>query len=378
MNDNVSSWSATATFELNGPPTAPTNLLTESETNPNNITDFTPEFSAIYNDPDTTDTSSYYEIEVNTSSDFTGTVMWDSGQTSMTATPTGSRSPDISYAGTTLSANTTYYWRIKFWDSVNQVSPWSTIANFKINRTPPAPTNLLTEGETNPTAIKDTTPEFSAIYNDSDTTDTSSYYEIEVNTQSDFLGTVMWDSTKTSMTTTNEGNRSPDISYAGDALSTETTYYWRIKFWDSADNEGTWSDTANFQIDIVPTATDLLIIGETNPTQIPYDIYFSAIYTDPNPDDSSAYQIQVNTNNTFDGTIMWDSTKTSATISSGNRSSNIYYEGTDLEYNGTTYYVRMKFWDTDDNASDWVTGQFTDTLKSFQFNGLQMNGLQLN
>jgi hypothetical protein len=376
--DAESPWSSTANFKINRSPTQPTSLLTEGQTNPNNITDFTPELSAIYNDPDTTDTSSYYEIEVNTSSDFTGTVMWDSGQTSMTATSAGSRSPDISYAGTTLSANTTYYWRIKFWDSVNQVSPWSTIANFKINRTPTAPTNLLTEGEINPTAIKGTTPEFSAIYNDPDTTDTSSYYEIEVNTASDFTGTVMWDSGKTSMTTTNEGNRSPDISYAGDALSTETTYYWRIKFWDSVDNEGTWSDTANFKIDIVPTATDLLIIGETNPTQIPYDIYFSAIYTDPNLDDSSAYQIQVNTNNTFDGTIMWDSTKTSATISSGNRSSNIYYEGTDLEYNGTTYYVRMKFWDIDDNASNWVTGQFTDTLKSFQFNGLQMNGIQLN
>jgi hypothetical protein len=75
---------------------------------------------------------------------------------------------------------------------------------------------------------------------------------------------------------------------------------------------------------------------------------------------------------------MWDSTKTSTTISSGNRSSDITYDGTDLDYDGTTYYVRMKFWDTDDNESDWVTGQFTDTLKSFQFEGLQMNGIQLN
>jgi hypothetical protein len=180
------------------------------------------------------------------------------------------------------------------------------------------------------------------------------------------------------MTTTNQGQRSPDISYAGSTLSTEITYYWRIKFWDSNNNESPWSSTANFKIDIVPTATDLLIIGETNPTQIFYDIYFSAIYTDPNLDDSSAYQIQVNTSNIFDGTIMWDSTKTPTTISSGNRSSDIYYEGTDLEYNGTTYYVRMKFWDTDDNVSNWVTGQFTDTLKSFRFNDLQMNGIRLD
>jgi hypothetical protein len=378
MNDNVSSWSDTATFKLNAPPTAPTNLLTESATNPNNITDFTPELSAIYDDPDTTDTSSYYEVEVNTTSDFTGTVMWDSGKTSMTTTNEGDRSPDITYDGDALSANTTYYWRIKFWDSVDNEGSWSSAANFKINRAPTSPTDLLTEGETNPTTIKDTTPEFSAIFDDPDTTDTSSYYEIEVNTSSDFTGTVMWDSDKTSMTTTNEGNRSPDISYAGDTLSTETTYYWRIKFWDSVDNEGTWSSESTFVLDYSPAASSLLIIDETNPTQVIYDPYFSAIYTDPNSDDSSAYQIEVNTASNFAGTTMWDSTKTSTTISSGNRSSDITYDGADLGYDGTTYYVRMKFWDTDDNASDWVTGQFTDTLKSFQFNGLQINGIQLN
>jgi hypothetical protein len=378
MNDNVSSWSETATFKLNAPPSTPTDLLTEGQTNPNNITDFTPELSAIYDDPDTTDTSSYYEIEVNTASDFTGTVMWDSGKTAMTETTAGQRSPVLTYSGSTLDSNVIYYWRIRFWDMVDSVSPWSDTATFKINRAPTSPTDLLTEGQTNPTTIKDTTPEFSAIFDDPDTTDTSSYYEIEVNTASDFTGTVMWDSGKTSMTTTNEGSRSPDISYAGDTLSSETTYYWRIKFWDSVDNEGTWSDTATFKIDVNPTATDLLIIDETNPTQVIYDPYFSAIYTDPNSDDSSAYQIEVNTASNFAGTTMWDSTKTSTTISSGNRSSDITYDGTDLDYDGTTYYVRMKFWDTDDNESDWVTGQFTDTLKSFQFEGLQMNGIQLN
>ena len=453
--------SVTANFAIsNQPPTAATGLLTESQTNPTNITNITPEFSAIYNDPDTSDqssyyeievntasdftgtvmwdsgktamtttnqgtrspnityngttltydgntyywrirfwdshdvvatswssiatftmaipTSSYYEIEVNTSSDFTGTVMWDSGKTAMTTTTSGQRSPTLTYAGSTLIQGTTYYWRIRFWDMNDNVSIWSDTATFQLDQTPTQPTSLQTESLTNPTKVTDTTPEFSAIYNDPDNTDQANYYQIEVNTSSDFTGTVMWDSGKTTMTTTNQGSRSPEISYNGTTLSTGEKYYWRIKFWDIAGLEGSWSAISNFQMSGPPIASSLLILDQTNPMQVVYDIYFSAISTDPNGDNSSAYQIQVNTTNTFDGTMMWDSTKTSTTITSGNRSSDIYYNGTPLLYDGTTYYVRMKFWDTDDNEGDWITAQFTDTLKSFLLNGLQMNGIQLN
>jgi hypothetical protein len=119
-------------------------------------------------------------------------------------------------------------------------------------------------------------------------------------------------------------------------------------------------------------------MGAQDPNTAYFDIYFSSIYTDPNSDNSSAYQIQVNTTSNFLGTVMWDSTKTATTITSGNRSSDIPYNGTTLNYDGTTYYVRMKFWDTDDNASDWVTGQFTDTLKRFQLDGLRMDGIRLD
>jgi hypothetical protein len=243
---------------------------------------------------------------------------------------------------------------------------------------PTAPTDLLTEGQTNPTNITDHTPEFSAIYNDLDIDDTSSYYEIEVNTASDFTGTVMWDSGKSSMTTTNQGQRSPDISYAGSTLSTEITYYWRIKFWDSSDNESPWSSTANFKIAGIPTAATLHTCGLVNPTYIDSSVTFSAIYTDPNSDNSSNYEIEVNTQADFLGTIMWDTGKTLTTITSGSRSPEFEYSGTTLSHDSTTYYVRMRFWDTDDNVSNWATGQFIDIIKSFQINGLQINGIQLN
>ena len=113
----------------NTAPTAPTSLLSEGATNPTNVTDLTPEFSAIYNDPDTGDIANKYRVEVNTASDFTGTVMWDSGAagTAMTNCTQGNRCQDISYAGTALTLNgATYYWRIRFWDNAGAEGAVST------------------------------------------------------------------------------------------------------------------------------------------------------------------------------------------------------------------------------------------------------------
>jgi hypothetical protein len=168
----------------------------------------------------------------------------------MTTTNQGARSPDITYDGSalTLNSGTTYYWRIKFWDAADAESTWSSTGTFQMNSTPTAPTGLLTEGETNPELIVTETPKFSAIFNDPDTNDTSSYYQIQVNTNNTFSGIEMWDSTKSAMTTTNEGTRSPDITYAGLSLTMGfETYYWRIKFWDEADASGPWSETAYFK-----------------------------------------------------------------------------------------------------------------------------------
>jgi len=258
-------WSETQgtpySFTTSNAPTAPTIPYTEGETNPIDVIDRTPEFSAIHNDPET-DPAIYYEIEVNTASNFSGTVMWDSGQVSMSSLPDNSRCPDVSYAGSTLILDgTIYYWRIRFTDDKEAVGAWSDTQNFtmNLNAAPSAPTIPYTEGQTNPSGLLETTPEFSAIHNDSDG-DAATYYEIEVNTTSDFSGTVMWDSNKTSMTSTPDGNRCPDASYAGTAIPIDglgTIYYWRIRFTDYKDDTGAWSDTQNFTMNIKPNTPDL-------------------------------------------------------------------------------------------------------------------------
>jgi hypothetical protein len=137
------------------PPTAPTSLLCEGQTNPTGITDTTPECSAVFRDPDVNDYATSYQIQVNTASDFTGTSMWDSGKVASSNTPIGSRHPDISYAGSALSLDgSTYYWRIRFYDREDTTGAWSSVASFTMNVPPTAPTSLLTNGLTNPGSVE--------------------------------------------------------------------------------------------------------------------------------------------------------------------------------------------------------------------------------
>lgn len=122
-------------------PDAPDELLIEGQVTPTEVRDLTPEFSAIFSDPDTEDVGVYYQIQVNTKSDFTGTLMWDSEKQDISAITNGSRSSDISYAGTPLSHDgSTYYWRIRFWDSSEGVSAWSLTASFTMDNPPISPT----------------------------------------------------------------------------------------------------------------------------------------------------------------------------------------------------------------------------------------------
>jgi len=128
-NDLESIWSTTSNFVTAGPPENPSALLTEGRVNPTTIVAGFPGFSALYIDPNG-DSATYYEIEINSSPTFTGTVMWDTGKTATSIT-SNTRSPDYTYDGVPLTnTNNIYYWRIRFWDSDDTVSDWSSTAQF--------------------------------------------------------------------------------------------------------------------------------------------------------------------------------------------------------------------------------------------------------
>ncbi|KPJ58335.1 MAG: hypothetical protein AMJ46_14330 [Latescibacteria bacterium DG_63] len=166
-----------------------------------------------------------------------------------------------------------YFWRVMTTDDESAASGWTqattgssvafTVDTPGANAAPTAPTTPYSNnataqsGQTNPTGLTDPTPAFSAIYNDPDSGDIANKYRVEVNDAIDFGGTVMWDSgaSGTAMADTTAGNRCPDIIYAGTALASSTTYYWRVRFWDDDGTEGTVSATQQFTIGSLSTAT---------------------------------------------------------------------------------------------------------------------------
>jgi hypothetical protein len=495
----TNTWSSTQTpysFTTTTAPTAPTTPYTEGATNPTGVGDLTPEFSAVHNDADG-DSASYYQIEVNTASNFAGTSMWDSTKTSMTTTANGVRSPDISYAGTSLALDGSgYYWRIKFWDTLGAEGVVSATQNFGMNvkpttpslelptntdtnqsllpvlkttttdadsdylrykielcedvgmsvscqtfdqtssqtgwsgqdaqtstayvsgtqatytlqsalaandtfywrsyaidpagtntwsstqtpysfsttSAPTAPTTPYTEGTTNPTGVIDLTPEFSAVHNDGDG-DSANYYQIIVNTQVGFDGTEMWDSGKTSMTTTANGVRSPDISYAGTSLALDdTTYYWHVKFWNTLGAEGTYSATANFGMNILPNTPSLDLPTDTATNQSVLPI-LKTTGTDTDSD-YLRYKIQICTDlamttgcNTYDQTSSqtgWtgQNTQTSTAYTSGAQAT---YTLQSALNTSSTYYWRSYAIDPG-GANTWSATQtpysFTTSIRT--------------
>lgn len=219
------------------------------------LTSETPHFSAIYHDPDAGDIANKYQIQVDDNNDFSSP-FWDtgSGGTAITNLVEGSRSIDIVYAGSALSHNTEYFYRLKFWDDDNSEGVWSTEnVSFKINLTPLAADGLLTEANVNPINLTDTTPEFSAVFHD-DTGAKALKYQIQVNSESTFSGAVLWDSGSNGTALSGTGctveTRCGQISYAGSPLSGGVTYYWRIKFWDNDGQQSPWStETASFSLE---------------------------------------------------------------------------------------------------------------------------------
>ncbi len=284
----ISSWdeaisatmsAVTLDYTLNTAPNTPSlDLPTDTATNQS----LTPALKTTTTDPD----SDYmnYKIEIcedsgmsvncNTYNQVSSQTGW-SGQDADSNNAYASGTQATYTLQSALAVNDTFYWRSYAIDydgsntwSSTQGAPYS----FSTTTAPTAPTTPYAEGTTNPTGIIDLTPELSAIHNDGDG-DSADYYQILVNTQVGFDGTEMWDSTKQSMTTTANGIRSPDISYAGSALSYGgVTYYWKIKFWDVLGAEGVYSATQNLTTNAAPNTPSLDSPTNTASNQIWYTL----------------------------------------------------------------------------------------------------------
>ncbi len=135
---------------------------------------------------------------------------------------------------------------------------------------PSPPTGLWVEGQANPT-ITTLTPTLSAIYEDFEVNDQATAYQIQVSLGTNFA-TNSWDTGKIALDPDlNRGSRSTDVTYGGETLIQGRTYYWRIKFWDSHDLEGNWSNNSeNFLVLNLagPTSCIALYNAQTNEIDI--------------------------------------------------------------------------------------------------------------
>lgn len=118
--DSSGAMGAYLTYELaNTAPDTPT-IVTPITGSIITGADLTPDLTFHYSDPDG-DSSSAYQIQVDNNSDFSSPT-WDSGKTSSVIANNTNKTVAVA---TSLSRGTTYYWRVKVWDSGDLVSGWS-------------------------------------------------------------------------------------------------------------------------------------------------------------------------------------------------------------------------------------------------------------
>lgn len=168
-----------------------------------------------------------------------------------------------------LKYGTTYYYKVSVIDPAG-ANRWidSTSGSATTNFAPTPPTGLLTEGQTDPVAVTDLTPEFSAIYQDPDSADHATKYQLQVSTYRNFYS-ILWDSGEVSISDLAVGTRSNDISYSGTALNFDgATYFWRIRFFDSQNIAGAWSVNAQFTMNKLHMPTNCLLKRDLNTNQI--------------------------------------------------------------------------------------------------------------
>jgi hypothetical protein len=287
-----------------------------------------------------------------------------SGQNANSSTAYSSGSLASYTVQTTLQEGTDYYWKSEaldldgsqYWSGTQAVASF-----FTTSTTPLSPDSLWVEGESNPTDVKDLTPDFSAIYRDTDSSDYATAYQIQVSTSPSFTSINMWDSGKIGMPNLATDTRMTDVTYAGNALLFDgTTYYWRIRFWDSADQISPWSSGENYFTMYALSAPYNCLL-----TRDPQNNNITIFWEDANPIKDS-FTIQKSTNL---GTFI--------NLATGINSSSTQYLDTNI-LTGNSYRYRVA------TLSEGVLSPYcyTDLLNiglgDMMFEGLNLSGISID
>jgi alpha-L-rhamnosidase len=105
---------------------------------------------------------------------------------------------------------------------------------------PLAPSQMRCEYLTSPEAVDTAVPRFAWVLNHTDRGQKQTAYHVQVSRRADFNGALMWDSGKT------ESPNATQVEYKGAPLTSDTDYFWRVRYWDAQGSESPWSAGARF------------------------------------------------------------------------------------------------------------------------------------
>ena len=209
-----------------------------------------------------------YQIQVSKDIAFTQLIQNVSLRTAISAyTPT-----------TNLTANTTLYWRVRA-RLTQSYSLWSAIHSFHTGNPPSVPTLA---SPANGALLAGPSPLFNWNNSTIPAGATFDHYQIQIATNNTFT-TIVHDLNIAGITNSQDGTA---------VLNPGTTYYWRVRSWNTAGDYSVWSIVRNVKIKFNPPTLSLPANGATGVSLLPTFTWEAAI-------GATNYTLQVSKVNTF-------------------------------------------------------------------------------
>ncbi|PWN07178.1 Ig-like domain-containing protein, partial [Rhodohalobacter mucosus] len=214
-----------------------------------------------------------YEIQVSTASDFSSTVVNETGVTA------------IEFQAPQLAYSTGYFWRVRAVNEAGQ-SDWSTVWSFTTEAEPLSPPEVVTLSSPSDNASDVAVAPLFTWQASAD----AETYDIQVSTASDFSGTVV---NETGIAATEF--QSPQLAYS-------TGYFWRVRAVNEA-GQSDWSTVWSFTTEAEPLSPPE-VVTLSSPSDNASDVAVAPLFTWQASADAETYDIQVSTASDFSGTVV--------------------------------------------------------------------------
>lgn len=198
----------------------------------------------IWRSSDDAETSVEYILQYDTAPSFTSAY--------------SSESADTAQVNTLVDADVSYYWRVKARDDDGKESAWSQVWSFAFDLTPPDIPSL-----TSPIGdafVLDTSVTFywgTVSFRDSPS---PVRYALQIDTNTIFPNPIVNDTFDVNSTTI-------EFPYFDDR------YYWRVKAFDIAGNDGSYSSAESFRVDLMPPLIESTTVWHDTSFIGPFSVY---------------------------------------------------------------------------------------------------------